>query len=96
MVATIRVDSQLAATLRALSIEEGQPISQVIEDAIAQYQKQKFWREVEDSVNRLRANPVAWKEYQDEIRFFEGGSIDGLEDEESYYTKAELGEILGQ
>jgi len=96
MTTAIRVDSQLAATLRALSIEEGRPISQVIEDALSQYQKEKFWREVENSVERLRANPVAWKEYQDEIRFFEGGSTDRLENEESYYTKAELGHILGQ
>ena len=42
----------------------------------------------------LRADPVAWQEYQDEIRLLEGGSMDGLEAEEPYYTAAEVEEIL--
>lgn len=96
MATTVRVESKLAATLRELAIEEHRPVGQVIEDAVAQYQKEKFWREVEESVNRLRADPVAWQDYQNEIRFFEGGSMDGLEDEEPYYSEEELEVIIGR
>lgn len=96
MATTVRVDERVAAKLRDLANEEHRPIGQVIRDAVDQYQKEKFWREVEASVGRLRANPVAWQEYQKEIRFYEGGSMDGLNDEEPYYTETEVEDILGR
>lgn len=96
MATTVRLDDRVAAKLRALAKEEHRPIGQVIRDAVEQYQKEKFWQEVEASVARLRADPDAWQDYQEEIRFFEGGSMDGLEDEEPYYTEAEVEEILGR
>ena len=74
--ATIRVDEQLATKLRELANKERRPIRDLVRDAVDHYEKEKFWREVEASVERLRADPVAWREYQDEIRFFEGGPID--------------------
>jgi hypothetical protein len=43
-----------------------------------------------EDFTRLRADPVAWKEYQDEAKLFEGGSMDGLEHEEPYDTAANL------
>lgn len=50
---------------------------------------EQFWNELDASVETVRADPVAWEDYQDEIRFFEGGSMDGLEDEEPYYSPEE-------
>ncbi|HYI25082.1 MAG TPA: ribbon-helix-helix protein, CopG family [Thermomicrobiales bacterium] len=94
MATTVRVDDELAATLKELAVSERRPIGQVIEAAVRHYQREKFWRDVEASVGRLRADPVAWQEYQDEIRLLEGGSMDGLEAEEPYYTAAEVEEIL--
>ncbi len=58
-------------------------------------ENETFWREVEESTARLRADPDAWQEYQREIRLLEGGSMDGLEDEEPYYSDAEWEELLG-
>jgi hypothetical protein len=94
MATTVRVDEDVAVRLRDLAAAEHRPIGQVIRDAMEQYEKEKFWREVETSVARLRADPVAWQGYQDEIPFFEGGSMDGLENEEPYYTEAEVEEIF--
>ena len=96
MATTVRVEEKLAARLRELAREEHRPIGQVIEDAVAQYKREKFWQEVEASVERLRADPVAWQDYQDEIAFLEGGSMDGLKDEEPYYTAEEVEEIRGR
>jgi hypothetical protein len=93
---TVRVDDKLHAALREIAIEERRAIGQVIEDAIAQYQKEKFWRDVESSVERLRADPVAWREYREEIALFEGGSMDGLEHEEPYFGPEEVEEIRAE
>jgi hypothetical protein len=93
MATTVRVDDKLHAALREIAGEERRSIGQVIEVAIAQYKLEKFWRDVDASVERLRANPVAWREYREEIAFFEGGSMDGLEEEEPYFNQDELEEI---
>jgi predicted transcriptional regulator len=89
MASTVRVDAKLHARLREIAAAEDRPIGRVIEDAIRQYEREKFWRDVNESVERLRADPAAWRAYQDEIALFEGGSMDGLEDEEPYYTPEE-------
>lgn len=89
MATTVRVDDQLHATLREIAKEERRAIGQVIEDAITRYQKEKFWQGVYGDLARLRSDPVAWKDYRDEIAFFDGGSMDGLEHEPPYYTPEE-------
>lgn len=96
MATTVRVEDKLAATLRELAGEERRPIGQVIEDAVAQYQKAKFWQGVHEDFARLRTDPVAWADYQAESDVFAGGSMDGLEDEPPYYTPAEEEEILAE
>jgi predicted transcriptional regulator len=89
MASSVRVDSKLHARLREIAESERRPIGKVIEDAIGQYEREKFWRDVHDSVERLRADPAAWQAYRDEVAVFEGGSMDGLEHEEPYYTPEE-------
>lgn len=59
MATTARIGDELAATLRTLAKEERRPIGQVIGDAVAQYQKAKFWRGVQEDCSRLRENPAA-------------------------------------
>lgn len=96
MVTTVRVNKKLHATLREIADAEDRTIGQVIEEAIARYQKEKFWEGVNEDFARLKADPEAWKNYQDEIAFFEGGSMDGLENEPPYYTAEEEEEIRAQ
>ena len=60
---------------------------------VEQHQRARFWREVHDDYARLQSDPAAWKDYQDEVALLEGGSINGLEYEEPYYTPEEEVEI---
>jgi predicted transcriptional regulator len=94
--ATVRVEKKLHDTLRELSKAEHRPIGEVIEDAVERYQKDKFWREMHEGFARLRADPVAWKEYQDETALWDSLSNDGLENEEPYYTPEEMEEIRAE
>ena len=50
-------------------------------------ESEAFWQEVHDSVEKLRADTVAWEQYQVEIALLEGSAADGLEDEKPYYTR---------
>ena len=87
--ATVRVEPKLHATLRALAEAEQRSISQVIEDAIDRYQKENFWNALHDSFIRLRADPVAWREYQDEAALWDSVLGDGLADEDPYFIEEE-------
>ncbi len=93
MANTVRVDEQLHATLRAIALEEKRSIGQVIEDAIKRYRKERFWAEFQEDYARLRADPVAWNDYQDEIALWDTLSGDGLENEEPYYTPEEEAQL---
>ncbi len=93
---TVRVDPALHATLRKLAEAEGRPIGRVIEDAVAKYEKDKFWKEMHEDFTRLRADPAAWKDYQEETAIWDSMSNDGLEDEEPYYSPEEEEEIRAE
>jgi len=45
---SVRVDPKLHATLRKLAEAEHRPIGKVIEDAVARYEKDKFWQEMRE------------------------------------------------
>ncbi len=87
--ATVRVDPKLHETLRALSEAEHRSISQVIEVAIDRYQKENCWKAMHAGFARLRADPDAWRDYQDEADLWDSVSGDGLEEEEPYFTEEE-------
>ena len=93
MATTVRVDNSVHAKLLELAAEEQRPIGQVIEAAIDQYRRAKFWQGVREDYERLQADPVAWAEYQDEVALWDVTASDGLEHEEPYYTPEEEAEI---
>jgi hypothetical protein len=82
--------------LQRISREQHRPMAEIVTDLLDRYEREEFWREVHDSVNRLRKDPVAWKSYKDEIALLEGGSMDGLEDEEPWFTPEEEEEIRAE
>ena len=95
MTTTIRVEDELHARLRAISRSEHRPMGDILKDAVLRYEREKFWDDVEASVDQLRSDPKAWTEYQAEIQQLEGGSMDGLEREPPYFTPEEIEAILG-
>jgi hypothetical protein len=79
--------------LRIISKEEKRSIGQIVTDLVETYEKEKFWKEMREGFERLRADPIAWKEYQDEFALWETAAGDGLEIEPPYYTPEEEAEI---
>ena len=86
--ATVRIGPQLHETLRTLSEAEQRPIRRVIEDAVDRYQKETFWQAMHEGFARLRADPDAWRDYQNEAALWDSAAGDGLENEEPYFTEA--------
>ncbi len=67
-----------------------------VEVALTRYEREKLWESVQEDSARLRSDSVAWKGYLDDIAVFEGGSMDGLEDQRPYYTPEEEEEIRAE
>jgi hypothetical protein len=87
--ATVRVEPKLHAILKTLADAEQRSISQVIEEAVDRYQKENFWKAMNEGFARLRTDPAAWQEYQEEAALWDSVSGDGLADEEPYFTAEE-------
>src|SRR4051794_27595021 len=94
--AVVRVEERTHSKLRELSEQEHRSIGQIVTDLVDDYQKRRFWQQVNESVDSLRADPAAWEAYQIEIAELEGGSSDGLESEEPYCGPNEEGEIRAE
>ncbi len=77
----IRISPKSKAALRDLAKRAGRPMQAILDEAIDQYQRDKFLDEVNAAYARLRANPEAWKEELAERQDWNGTLMDGLENE---------------
>jgi hypothetical protein len=67
-----------------------------INDQIEQPVREQFWNLAYEQLARLKADPIAWQEYLNEIAAFDALAGDGLEAEEPYYTPEKEIEILAK
>ncbi|MBA3379492.1 MAG: hypothetical protein H0T93_11475 [Chloroflexia bacterium] len=89
----VKLKPETHAALQELAREENRPMGDIVADSLQRYKKEEFWRRARLSVERLKADPVAWKGFQEEIAVWDGMAGDGLTGEEPYYTPEEEDEI---
>ena len=89
----VKLKPDIHAELQKLAREENRPMGDIVADSLRRYRKERFWERARLSVERLRADPAAWKDYQAEIEIWDGIAGDGLAEEEPYYTPEEEAEI---
>jgi len=77
----IRISPQSKATLRELAEYDGRPMQNVLDEAIEQYRRDRFFRELDESYARLQADPQVWQEELDERRLWDSTLADGLDGE---------------
>jgi predicted transcriptional regulator len=81
MSTTIRVSEKARATLHELALLEGTPMAAVVEQAIEQYRRQRLFAAANADYLALRADPAAWRAYQDELAAWDVTLADGLEED---------------
>lgn len=94
--AVVKISSASHARLREMAEAEQRPMGEIVNDLIERYELEQFWKRAHEAVERLRSDPVAWNDYQEETQMLQGGSMDGLEEEPPYYTPEEEEEILAE
>lgn len=93
---SIRIDRTTHQKIKDIAGRENKPIGEVVADAIHRYEDEQFWRNAHAGYQRLRGDPEAWKAYQNELRDWDVTLMDGLENEEPYYSPEELEDALDQ
>ena len=93
--ATVRISEQSHAKLRDLAAQSGEPMQMVLDQALEQYRRQKFWAECDAAYAALQQDADAWKEYQDELKLWEVTLMDGLDPTEDWSYLSE-GDPAGQ
>jgi hypothetical protein len=78
---TVRITSQTRATLRALAQHSGRTMQEVLDLAIEAYRRRLFLEETNAAFARLRDDPSAWAEVQEERAAWDQALGDGLDDE---------------
>jgi hypothetical protein len=91
--AMVKINPQTHAKLQEIARDQHRPMGEIVTELVERYEREQFWKGVTEDLERLRADPAAWQDYQDEIAVFEGGSMDGLEHEPPYFTPDEVEEI---
>jgi predicted transcriptional regulator len=76
---TVRISKNTHTTLRRLAEEAGMSMTAILEAAVEEYQKNKYWEEYDAGYAALRADPEKWADYQKEIEAWDVTLGDGLE-----------------
>ncbi len=82
MSTTLRVSDELHDKIAQLARARGQRMQDIIDQAVDAWERALFWEEFNASVERLRADPDAWAEYQAERAVWDRTLKDDLEPDE--------------
>ncbi len=77
----MRVPAETHALLARLAERSGRTLADELAAAVAAYERQQFFDELEAQLAALQADPAAWTDYQAEARSWEATLRDGLGDE---------------
>lgn len=79
---TIRVSRQVYNDIKTMAKQQNENIQDVVEHAVAEYKKKKFFDNLNDAYAKLRADPEAWKQDLEEREEWDKVLTDGLEKED--------------
>jgi hypothetical protein len=79
---TIRVSRSTHELLRDLADKSNATITAVVDEAVRDLQRKKFWADFNAACEALQADPAAWADLQQEDAAWEQTLADGLEEEQ--------------
>jgi predicted transcriptional regulator len=75
---TVRVTEHTHEVLRELAAATGASLQQVLEDAVEQYRRERFFADLHAAYERLATDRLAWEEELSERTELDGTLADGL------------------
>ncbi len=92
----VKISAANHARLQQWADTDERPMGDIVNELIERHDRERFWTQAYEQLARLKADPVVWQDYMDEIAAFDALAGDGLEGEAPYYTPQEEREILGK
>ncbi|MCI0459640.1 MAG: hypothetical protein L0Z62_22040 [Gemmataceae bacterium] len=77
----VRISEATHTALRSLADLEGQTMQAVLDKAVEEYRRHRFWHDVEEAAIALRNDRAAWDEELAERHAWDATLADGLEAE---------------
>jgi hypothetical protein len=78
---TVRISESTHAVLSSLATEVGETMQSILDKAVEEYRRHRFWHQVETAATDLYRDPSAWREELAERLLWDATLKDGLEDE---------------
>lgn len=88
---TVRVSERTHHLLRDLAARTGEPMQAIIERAIEDYRRRRFFEEVNAAYAAERRDPVAWAAEEEDRALWEVTLADGLDAEEGEIDASPVG-----
>ena len=82
--ATVRISEQSHVKLRELAAQSGEPMQAVLDQAVEQYRRQKFWEELTVAYAAIQNDPEAMAAEKEELALWEVTLMDGLDPTEDW------------
>ena len=79
---TIRISRSTHELLRDLAAQSNSTITAVVDEAVRDLQRKKFWADFNAAGEALQADPEAWADLRREDEAWEATLADGLEEEQ--------------
>jgi hypothetical protein len=80
----IKVNSSTHEKLRDLAELQQRSMGEIITELVDRYEEDLFWAEAKQQLDRLKSDPVAWKDYLDEMAEWDAMPNDILDLESPY------------
>ena len=77
----VRVSEHTHLTLRTLSAETGEPMQELIAEAVEAFRRRRILELTNAAYAAIRSDPALWQEELDEREVWDATLRDGLEDE---------------
>jgi hypothetical protein len=85
----IKVNSSTHEKLRDLSAHQQRSMGEIITELVDRYEEELFWAEAKQQIDRLKSDPVAWKDYLEEMAEWDAMPNEILDLESPYEAYSE-------
>jgi hypothetical protein len=79
---TIRISRSTHELLRGLADKSDATITSLVDEAVRDLRRKKFWADFNTGCEALQADPAAWADLREEDQAWEATLADGLEGEQ--------------
>ncbi len=86
--ATVRISERSHSLLRGMAAERDESMQAILDTALEQYRRQRFWEDMKTAYAAIESDPEALAAEKKEFALFEGTLMDGLDPSEDWTETA--------